>query len=103
MWNRRSWLLYARIRLRGKRPSLNLALPLALFAPQQLLLASSGLLALIPGEAGRWARMTADTLHGLLLQLTSAPPLKIADIKISDKSSSIRVLLCTWGFGGGDA
>ena len=102
MWNRRSWLLYVRIRLRGLGPPLNLLLPLALFVPHQLMLAWAGLLALLPGAGGRKVRMIADTLHGILLHLLSAQPQRLADINISDKKQHIRVVVRTVGFGGGD-
>jgi hypothetical protein len=99
---KRSWLLYVRIRLRGVKPALNLLIPLALFVPHQLMLAWDGLLALIPGEAGYRVRLGADTIHAMLLQLMYAEPQSIADVKISDNKQRLRVLVRTVGFGGGD-
>lgn len=103
MWNKRSFLLYIRIRLRGVKPSLRLRIPLALFVPHQWLLACEGALALIPGEAGRRVRGIADIVHGILLQLMYAEPQKIANINISDKKQGVRVVVRTMGFSGGDA
>ena len=104
MWNKRSFLLMVRIRLRGVKPNLNLLLPLAFFALRQWLLAFDGALALIPGKAGRQAQSAADTIHAMLLQLMCAKPQTIADVKVSNKKQQVRVLVRTIGLrGGGEA
>jgi len=99
---KRSWLLYVRIRLRGIKPSLSLLIPLALFVPHQLMLAWGGIIELLPGTVGRQARLAADTLHAILLQLMYAEPQNIVDVKISDNEQHLRVLVRTVGFSGGE-
>jgi hypothetical protein len=102
MWNKRSFLLYIRIRLRGIKPRIRLLTPLALFVCHQLLLAWGALLALIPGRFGQKARLTADIIHGMLLQLMYAKPQKIADINIRNKEHGVRVVVRTVGLSEGD-
>ena len=102
MWNKRSFLLYIRIRLSGMKPRLNLLLPLSLLSPHQWLLSFDGALKLIPGAAGRKARAAADTLHGMLLQLMYAEPQNIADINVSGRGQNVRVVVRTMGFSGGE-
>ena len=102
MLNRRSMLLYVRVRVRRLKHPYNLLLPLALFAPYQLLLAWGGLLALIPGATGRRLRLGADTLHGVLTQLMREAPQTIACINYSDKTQQLRVVARTIGFLGGE-
>ena len=101
MWNRHSWLLYVRIRLRDGKKSQNLLLLLALFVPHQLLLAWGGLAALIPGAAGRRLRLGADTIHSMLLQLMYAQPQTMADIDLSQQKQRLRVVVRTVGAAGG--
>jgi len=97
-----SWLLYVRLKLRDGRHGLKLRLPLALFVPPQLLLAYDGLLALVPGEPGCWARQAADTLHAVLLQLMQEKPQTLVEADLSDHQQSVRVLVRTCGFCGGE-
>jgi hypothetical protein len=102
MWNKLSWLLYVRVRIRGTKPPCNILLPLSLFAPHQLMLAWGAPLALVPGAAGRRLRLAADTIHSMLLHLIRAQPQTIANINISDQEQSLRVIVRTVGFSGGE-
>lgn len=89
----------------GKRqPLLWLWLPVALYVPHQLLLAWDGLLALLPGRYGTYARAAARAIHAVLLKIMTAQPLTIADIDIQDGAQRLRLRMRTGGFfSGGDA
>ncbi|MCL1974595.1 MAG: hypothetical protein FWG61_00365 [Firmicutes bacterium] len=112
MWNNRAWFIFIRIRicgmnkkgeqkLKGKQ-SRNLFLPLSLCSPHQWLLAFEGLVACIPGEIGKRARLALEIIHSMLLQLINASPQTIADVDIRDKNHRIRVIVRTISLLGGE-
>ncbi|MCL1816322.1 MAG: hypothetical protein FWG43_01795 [Clostridiales bacterium] len=79
---------------------INLAIPLALHVPHQLILAWEGIITLIPGAFGRRVRLGARTIHAIFIQLIHAEPQNIANIDLADKEQRVRVVVRTFGLGG---
>ncbi|MBC8530457.1 hypothetical protein [Gehongia tenuis] len=99
MWTKRSPFLSARVRLAGMKPKLRLYIPLALFALHDLILGFDGLMALIPGAAGRMGRGALDAADGFLMGMMAEPPQSFVHVDVEDGSRRIQVDLKTMGWG----
>ena len=101
MWNKRSFLMLIKIRLRGMKPRLHLCLLPALYVPYQLLLSTEALLQFVPLKYGAWLRLAVDTLEGFCCMLMWSEPQRLVDADIDYQSARIRVLIVTCGLKGG--
>ena len=99
MWTKRSPFLSVRVRLRGMKPRLLFRIPLALFALHDLILGCDGLMALIPGAAGRMARGALDTVDGFLMGMMAEPPQSFIHVDVDEGKRRVEVDVKTMGWG----
>lgn len=106
MWNRRSFLVYVRVKLHGhKENNVNFTVFFAISVLTRLLLSFDTMLALMPGEWGRKLRTVVNTSHSALLCLTNLEPQEYVQANYSKKGKkeSAKVVVKTIGISGGPA
>ncbi len=81
------------------KPRLRFRIPLALFALHDLILGCDGLMALIPGAAGRMARGALDTVDGFLMGMMAEPPQSFIHVDVDEGKRRVEVDVKTMGWG----
>ena len=100
MWNKHSLFLLIRLKIKGTKPRLRFWLPLALYVPHQLLLACDGVLGLVPGQPGQYARNAVGAVHAVLIALMHSAPQELVDVEVQDKKQYVKVVMKTAGWKG---
>ncbi|MDL2217550.1 phage holin family protein [Christensenellaceae bacterium OttesenSCG-928-M15] len=101
MWNRRSFLLLIRARVRTKNAKkYRFCLALALFPFELFLLSLDALVGLIPGRAGEIVNGALAVVHGMLLSIMGGEPQTFVSVDMEHESEKYLVRVRTAGLTG---
>ena len=100
MWNRRSFLMRVRVKVKGARPRVHFSVLAAIYVLHELLLSFDALLCLLPGKWGAYTRGSVDSAATVLCGIMNMAPQNIVHVDVEHHKQSIQVDIGSVGIGG---